>query len=689
MTMVAHLEDFALNLHQEVLASSGEDESPRLREEKFTEAVLERLAEHNEADGADIVSYEARGTGRLQAAKLNAWSLSGDGATLDLFVTKYFGSGQVEELGKPETRRHFELLSGFLRRALDRIYTKIEESSAAFKPALTIYEALGTLTTVRLFLLTDGVIRSLDIEEIQFSGLDVRYIIWDLEKLSRLRVGQREAIELDFVNDYGGPVSCLQTADATGEYRTFLAFLAAPVLAQIYGAHGQRLLERNVRAFLQAKGKVNRGLQNTLRNEPHRFLAYNNGLCCTAADIRLTAGRDGHAMLEWVKDFQIVNGAQTTASIYHALKKERVDVTQVMVQMKLTVLRDASKVQEIVPRISQYANSQNTVKGADLEANGPYHLKLEQLSRTIWAPAPSGLERGSHWYYERARGSYADDKVRQGSPRSQREWESQNPPNQRFTKTDVAKFEHTWMGLPHLTCLGAEKNFLRFAERLEEDGEPIVDQTYFQHLVAKAILYRTAENLFSLQRLEGYRANSVAYGVSWLVVQSGHRIDLKRIWEQGKVSMALGNALRGACAAAHAHITSQPGNPGEASKRETCWREFVTRDLHIDQSWEAESAPAPFGWKNSEENSLGAQWEEVRGRFRGDLRTIGEVAALTGKSWVVSRYGDSISSYTERSWEELRATPRLGLKKLRGLVELFAAAEPLPVSVEEPVELPD
>lgn len=104
--------------------------------------------------------------------------------------------------------------------------------------------------------------------------------------------------------------------------------------------HGQRLLERNVRAFLQAKGKVNRGLQKTLKEEPHRFLAYNNGLCCTAAEVRIEAGKDGHARLEWVRDFQIVNGGQTTASIFHALKKEKINVRQVVVQMKLTVLKN-------------------------------------------------------------------------------------------------------------------------------------------------------------------------------------------------------------------------------------------------------------------------------------------------------------------------------------------------------------
>ncbi len=158
-------------------------------------------------------------------------------------------------------------------------------------------------------------------------------MIWDLEKLSRLKVGQREVIELDFANDYDGAIPCIQKADSIGEYRTFLAFLQAPLLARIYGEYGQRLLERNVRAFLQAKGKVNRGLQKTIREQPSRFLAYNNGLCCTAASVDVEVDTQGNARLKAVKDFQIVNGGQTTASIFHALKKEKTDVGQVAVQV--------------------------------------------------------------------------------------------------------------------------------------------------------------------------------------------------------------------------------------------------------------------------------------------------------------------------------------------------------------------
>jgi hypothetical protein len=669
------LEQFAIDLHQEVLAkagidagSAGETNQP-LREEAFTEYVVGLLAEHNEADGVELAYHDAKSTGRVPAAKLNAWSLSGDGATADLFVTLYHGTGGMEDVGLPDTRRHFQLVRGFLRRALDEFHKKVEESCAAFRVMQQIFEAKDSLTTIRLFFITDGLVRSLELDEEKFPGVEVRYVVWDLDKLSRLRVGHREVIELDFVNDYDGAIPCLKTADPTGEYQTFLAFLPAPLLARIYGEHGQRLLERNVRAFLQANGKINRGLQRTLKEEPHRFLAYNNGLCCTAAEVRVSGGK-----LEWLKDFQIVNGGQTTASIYHALKKDKVDVSQVVVQVKLTVLKDPAKVPEIVPLISRYANSQNKVNGADFAANGPFHHTLEQLSRTVWAPAASGLERGTHWYYERARGSYADDKARQGNATQRKRWETENPTQQKFTKTDLAKFEHAWLGLPHLVCLGAEKNFNKLAERMEDNGEPVVDQNYFKHAVAKVIIWRTAEKLFDSLELGGYRANSVAYAMAWVAKHSEWRINLDRVWNEQRISPALCEALKVICAAAHKHITSQDGNPGEASKREFCWNEFRKKELSEPMGWRNELSNTAFIVANSEEEALSAEWERVRHGFITDSRSMGELEAITNKSWVASRRGDPVYVYAERHWDMLHAMRGMGLKKIRCLVEILSTA---------------
>lgn len=669
------LEQFAADVRQEVALRCADDAASDQQESAFTEWVLEQLAEHNEADDGEILNHRAESRGRWPASKVNAWALFSDGATLDLFVTLYHGGEGVPTVGLPEARRQFKLLLGFLRRAREGFHTQLQDREDVFEVARRIHEAKDSLTTVRLFFLTDGVApRTDDLEEEKIDGLELRYVLWDLRKLSQLRVGERGVIELDFASEYGGAIPCLAGHESDGEYQTYLAFMPGRVLARIYGEHGQRLLERNVRAFLQVKGKVNKGLQQTLREEPQRFLAYNNGLCCTAAEVNLEKRKDGQLGLARVKDFQIVNGGQTTASIYHAMKRERLDISRVTVQMKLTVVRRLEDLTEIVPLIAKYANSQNKVNAADLAANGKFHQDLEALSRSVFAPAVTGLQSRTHWYYERARGSYLDDKARQGTPARKREWEKVNPPDRKFTKTDLAKFEHAWLGLPHLVCLGAEKNFVRFAERMEEDGEPGVNLDYFRHTVAKAILWRTAEKLFDALDLEGYRANSVAYAVAWLAEKSGRRIDLNRIWNEQRLSPALCEALKTVGNMAWGHLTHQQGNVGEASKKAECWEAFKRKEIALPTGWQNELAESPFIAPRSEEEALVAAWERLRQKFIADSRTMEGLEAYTGKEWLRTRRRDPVSSYAVLTWEQLRLRPGLGLKKLRTLVEMLAIA---------------
>jgi hypothetical protein len=163
------LEQFAQDVREEVRLRCAENAPADELERGFTEWCLEELAGHNEADNADVLPdrpFRAESRGRWPAAKLNAWALSGDGATLDLFVTLYHGAPGVQKVGVTETRKQFKLLLGFLRRAREGFHTQAGGSrNDAFEIARAIHEARDALTTVRLFYLTDGVARAEDIEE--------------------------------------------------------------------------------------------------------------------------------------------------------------------------------------------------------------------------------------------------------------------------------------------------------------------------------------------------------------------------------------------------------------------------------------------------------------------------------------------------------------------------------------------
>jgi hypothetical protein len=674
------LDLFAEHLKQEVLVKCEPDTgTPPLLSDAFTTVVLERLVEHNEVGDWTLCAYEdpARSTRRLGAAKLSAWSLSADGATLDLFVSLYLNDDVPPYVTRAEAEKHFKFLRSFLRRAFEGWHTNLEPSNEAFVAMQAIHEAKDSLTAVRLFFLSDGVVKAGQIEEEQMDGLEVRYVLWDLDKLSRLQVGDREVISLDFAADYGGPVPALETEVSSGEYRTYLAFLAAPVLAKIYGQHGQRLLERNVRAFLSTKGKINRGLQQTLKETPHRFLAYNNGLCCTAALVEVETRANGHVLLRRVRDFQIVNGGQTTASIYHAVKREGIDVSGVVVQLKLTVLSNPEHVADIVPLISKFANSQNKVNAADFSANGKFHLEIEKLSRTVWAPATSGLDRGTHWYYERARGSYADDKLRQGTNARIRDWEKQNPAVQKFTKTDLAKFEQIWGGLPQVVCRGAEKNFIALAQRHEDEGEPMVDAAYFKHLVAKMILFKTTERIVTSQTGGEIRAQVVAYTMAWLAEKSGRRIDLGQIWEKQAVPAALCSAISVVAKAAYDHIKAQSGISTEAAKKPECWDKFQSKRIELDPAWEKSLGQHAFIAPRSDMEAAELEWERVRIRFLDDTRRILEMASTIGKGCPLNSGNLVVGQVASLDWERLKMRPGFGAKRIREIVDFFTAAAAL------------
>lgn len=584
------LTELANYLDGEVSAKEHADGS----EQAFTEVMLTYLAESNEVDGYELDFAQRSGRKNAPAYKFNAWNLheqtgdqEGSAPLVDLFVSLYKPGATGQPVPKGEVAHHFDLARNFLSQALaanSKWMAQMEESAPPYEAAMKILQHRDDLDTARIFLLTNGVVKQADEQDTEIAGVDVKHYLWDLEKLRRLRSSgqERETIQINLVDDYGGAVPCLAQEDGTGEYTAYLAFFPATLLAKIYGDYGPRLLEKNVRSYLQAKGKVNKGIQGTIRDAPHRFLAYNNGISGTAEAVTVSRTHDGLCKLERLRDFQIVNGGQTTASIYHAVKKEKADVSHVTVQVKLTVVNEASKVAEFVPKISQYANSQNKVNTADFRANDEWHQKLESLSRTIWSPAASGTSKPTRWYYERARGSHLDDKMRAGTPAKQKEWEAQNPVAQKFTKTDVAKYEHTWNQLPHIVGKGAEKNFIEWTMARTKAATRQPEQADFEALCAKALLFRMAEKLIGKLELGGYRANVVAYTLAWLSRHTNGRIDLKKIWQKQAVGDALQLAITTVAPAAYQHLLDHAAgrNVTEVAKKEDCWMEF--RDVNIE-----------------------------------------------------------------------------------------------------------
>jgi len=588
MNTDAGFDAFAVNLRQDVINASELEGAEAFRPDAFLHRMIEDLTDLGELDDGEVCHHAAPGL------EVSGYSIIQDDGILDLFVAIHTQIVPPVTVPKADVDRAFRRAVTFLRKALKNYYLVLEESSPQFDMALSIYELRDSLQRIRILLFTDGLTTVTELPDEQVEGRAVSFHVWDIRRLYRaVTSGRRyEPIEIDFVSRFGQPLPCLAAGSSSDDYAAYLTIIPGSILADIYGEYGPRLLELNVRSYLQARGKINRGIKATILNTPTRFLAYNNGISITASELELVNLPEGGKAIRRVKDLQIVNGGQTTASIHNAARVDKVDVSQVSVQAKVTVVPEAH-LQELVRLISRYANTQNRVNEADFAANDPFHVRLEELSRTVWAPPASGTQRQTRWFYERARGQYQDALAREATPGRQRQFKIVHPLAQKFTKTDLAKFEASWAQRPHEVSLGAEKNFREFTIRLSERGRFDVDQAYFERLVAKAILFRRAEKLVSSHKFGGYRANIVTYSIAYLCNRTESRLDLDEIWHRQDITAATEEALDRICVAVHQSIISPPGgkNVTEWCKRGECWVRVRQTDVRLPATLDGDLIP--------------------------------------------------------------------------------------------------
>lgn len=575
---------FALSLQQSILLEADVEGAEQMRPEVFTRHLIDLLIEAGELEEAVPCYLRDRGI------EVHGYGID-DGDTLNLIGAVYSGLVPPTSVPPGDAATVFRRLIGFWERCRDQAYhERLEESSEAYDMAFHVHQSAAQIRRIRLFLITDGTCSIQAASSEEDAGVEVRRSVWDIRRLHRLETsGQpREPIEIDLISRFGRPLPCLPVGNGAEDYDAILTVVPGAWLADIYDQYGARLLELNVRSFLQAAGKVNRGIRDTLRTEPGRFLAYNNGISATASEVVITDLPSGGQGISRLRDLQIVNGGQTTASIHRAAAA-KLDLHAVFVQAKITVVQP-ERLEKIVPLISRYANSQNKVTDADLSANDPFHVELEGLSRTIWAPAVGDSLRQTRWFYERARGQYRDALSREGTPARQRAWREVHPTTQRFTKTDIAKFESTWSQVPHEVSRGAQKNFTIFMGQLARNPV-IVDAGYFQRLIAKAILWRRAEQIVTAQRFGGYRANLVAYSLAKLAHATAQRVDLERVWAEQGTTEELDDALAALSHLAWRVLVDEAptgSNITEWAKRAECWERMRSAAWAIPPELEAQ-----------------------------------------------------------------------------------------------------
>jgi hypothetical protein len=635
--------------HQSLIADIRReaDTSGVLMVEAFFDRMTERLTEAGELEVADRAFYQSGEGGQKMRIDGYAGDPRDSDGILGLIVCDFVDSDDVQTFGKTDLPPLLNPLIRFLKRARTAEFRdSLNEVSPAFQVSDLIIATWARVAKVKLILVSNRhyIGREDTVKLADAGDVPVTYSVWDLARFERFdRSGQaREDMVIDFLRDFGGPVPALKASEVGAALESYLMILPGQQLAEIYDRWGARLLEANVRSFLQARAKTNKGIQKTIKEEPELFFPYNNGLSATADAVTCMQTKSGLGVAD-IRNLQIVNGAQTTGSIHAGLKFARDMLPMVFVQMKLTVV-PPDRSEEIVPKISEYANTQNKVNAADFFSNHPFHIRMEQFSRNIVFARREGERHDSKWFYERSRGQYINERSKLTAPQ-RKKFDLEYPKFQLFSKTDLAKFEFSAAGHPHLVSKGAQKNFAEFASEIGSawaKSDAKYDELWFKRLIAKALVFRKLESEVPKQAWYegGYRANIVTYAMA-KVFHDGNQgkeiLDLDTVWRRQEVSSALTRALLIAAAEANAIITNPPRgvrNMSEWAKQQACWNRLESRSIVYDRDFRnclvlAENAAAAVREGRAKKiltDGINAQMEVVK-RGSGFWRNVLEGAS--------------------------------------------------------------
>ncbi len=452
----------------------------------------------------------------------------------------------------------------------------------------TIRSRWSDIDRLRVFVITDGKTKTKRFSNKEVHDKNVAIEAMDMERLFRHTDGKpRDELSLSLVQSIGRPLPCVHVPDPDADYEYALTAIPGQLIRDLYLRFGPRLLEANVRTFLGTKKAVNKGIVETLRKEPEHFLAFNNGLVLVCDVAEFERADDGSLGLSFLKGLQIVNGGQTTSSIYFASRDDRtIDLSHVMVPAKIIILKGSQDDarERLISNVSRYANSQNAVKMSDLSANRPFHVQLEKLANETWCP-----DGATRWFYERAAGAYNVMLLRDGNtPARRRKLQEMIPPKRKLTKNDIAKYHEAWRGMPDVVARGGEKNFVEFMDALDKDPTIVpnpLDARWYRGMIAKVILFKAIESMIKTKEAkEVFRqgwVNIATYVVSVVADRLGDRIDLEQIWMRQGISGGLKDLIWDWAVVVNAEFNRiAPGQQiSEVAKRRETWNRVKVADF--------------------------------------------------------------------------------------------------------------
>ncbi|MGD8300634.1 MAG: AIPR family protein [Nitrosopumilaceae archaeon] len=324
------LEGFSENIRDNIRENAENSKNEVEKGNNFLQWVLTRVYEATEDDAADAIVDGANDLG------IDAYlPVDFSDNTIRLFQSKYGTSHSLEAIAKfkEDSKRLLTKDVTKMRPELAQLVTKIKEKNLKIKCCYV----------------TD---QKVDYEDDLVEVLDIDTIIqrlWD--RIKKPAAGKKSSIKLERMLRHDN---------------TILGILKLRELTEFVNKNRDYVFESNIRQWMQFKTTVNKGLRETLQNNPGKFFYYNNGITIVVSDFEDL----GDNMIK-LHAPQIVNGAQTSNSILDHSKRTK----NLNGSMTVTIIKADDEQEQ--NNITKYRNSQNSVRGKDLVSLMDFHKSIK------------------------------------------------------------------------------------------------------------------------------------------------------------------------------------------------------------------------------------------------------------------------------------------------------------------------
>lgn len=624
---MTEIEKFYNSLRQEISARQLSQEEGESQEQAFTRVCLDWLERANETENP-VIAYDIKGVGTKSQHKINGYSISDSLETIDLFITVFEPSQTIVNIDKARIERACTRITNFFTKAYFNQYeNELAETSQIFEfshQLATSLDIRNKLIRVNAYILTNTQYKG-DIPSIkEISGQKIFFNIIDLEKLYAISSHSKLPIQLDFA-EYNIKPKCMSIPTGSDLYDGYLTYLPGAFLASLYEVYGFKILEQNVRAFLQFRAGINKGIKETIIKRPNMFFAFNNGISATADKIIMD---ESGTIIIKIENLQIVNGGQTTATLFHVSKEAGENLDKVLVPVKISVIKDPDKSYDIVKDISKYANTQNKINEADLSANHPVFVEIEKLSRYMLTPITVDSNLQHYWFFDRISRQYENLYAKSSKNKSKKKaFELKYPKQCKFTKYELAKYYNSCCEIdngekiiigPHCVVDGNEVNFRAFRDYVMPDLE--INNIFFEDLIAKAILFKEVDRRHGTKKsktppISDMKQVMVPYSIAILQIATNRLLNLEKIWKNQRISTELSDYMHNLMVLLNDFIkeNSPRSNMIEWATKEECWRtvkekfiippiESIRKDMYDSET---------FAKRYSESDSLDIELESI------------------------------------------------------------------------------